>query len=353
MLAGRTFAVADYVLDDRPTRVVSTVGTLAELSEPAARWSRPSATRSPPARPATRWWSTSTCTGPTPRRRRSGPARSSRASSRTLPFAHDVRRIAVAVCPGEGRPVTYFTYRPVADGGVVEDDLVRGVHPMVGRRLDLWRLRDFHVTRIEAPEDVLLYECVARENPADRRLVALAQVRQLAVVRDETGRVTGLPHAERAVENCLEAIRRVRTSRGAAGSKLDTNHVWVQVWPIVEADLDQLATLQDKITPLSDGAGIVEVLAQGRVIGPDGAPPPSRSGSTPDRAPASRRPSRARPPSGSSPSTSTPPTSPAPAVAAWSTPTSWRACSPVRTARLVEHDLDDTARSCPSTGRRD
>ena len=95
------------------------------------------------------------------------------------------------MCPGAGRPVDYFTYRPVADGGVVEDDLVRGVHPMVGRRLDLWRLRDFDVTRIEAPEDVLLYDCVARENPADRRLVALAQVRQLAVVRDEEGRVTG------------------------------------------------------------------------------------------------------------------------------------------------------------------
>ena len=75
-------------------------------------------------------------------------------------------------------------------GGVAEDDLIRGVHPMVGRRLNLWRLRDFDVTRLEAPEDVLLYECVARENPADRRLVALAQVRQLAVVRDEDGAVT-------------------------------------------------------------------------------------------------------------------------------------------------------------------
>ena len=68
-----------------------------------------------------------------------------------------------------------------------EDDLVRGVHPMVGRRLNLWRLRNFDVTRVEAPEDVLLYECVAKENPQDRRLVALAQVRQLAVVRDDDG----------------------------------------------------------------------------------------------------------------------------------------------------------------------
>ncbi|MCW2735749.1 carboxyl transferase domain-containing protein [Nocardioides sp.] len=274
VLGGRTFAVADYVLDDRPTRVVSTEGILAELSDPgsglvAALGDQVS------ARPAGHevvidlylHWPQAP----------EAPEQASAELARivaTLPFAHDVRRIAVAVCPGGGTPVTYYTFRPVAGGGIVEDDLVRGVHPMVGRRLDLWRLRDFHVTRIEAPEDVLLYECVARENPADRRLVALAQVRQLAVVRDESGRVTGLPHAERAVENCLEAIRRVRTSRGAAGSKLDTNHVWVQVWPVVEADIEQLTTLQSKITPLTDGAGIEEVLAQGRVIGPDGTPFP-------------------------------------------------------------------------------
>ncbi len=185
----------------------------------------------------------------------------------------DVRRVAVAVCRGGNRPVEYFTFRPTEDG-VAEDRLIRGVHPMVARRLNLWRLREFDITRIDAPEDVLLYECVGRANPADRRLVALAQVRQLAVVRDDDGNVIALPHAERAVENCLEAIRRTRTARGAAGTKLDTNHVWVQVWPIVDADVDQLTALQTKITPLTDSAGIEEVLAQGRVAGPDGKPTP-------------------------------------------------------------------------------
>ncbi len=271
---GRTFAEADYVLDDRPTRVVSTVGTVAELRDPDSPLVT-AVSEEIAARAADQevvldlylHWPEAPDV----------PEQASAELARivgTLPLAHDVRRIAVAVCPGAGRSVTYFTLRPVVDDGIVEDDLVRGVHPMVGRRLDLWRLRDFHVTRVEAPEDVLLYECVARENPADRRLVALAQVRQLAVVRDEDGRVTGLPHAERAVENCLEAIRRVRASRGAAGSRLDTNHVWVQVWPVVEVDVGQLTTLQDKITPLTDGAGIEEVLAQGRVVGSDGRPTP-------------------------------------------------------------------------------
>jgi acetyl-CoA carboxylase carboxyltransferase component len=104
-------------------------------------------------------------------------------------------------------------------------------------------------------------------------LVALAQVRQLAVVRNEAGQVTGLPHAERAVENCLEAIRRVRTER-LDGAKLDLNHVWVHVWPVVEADLEQLTALQGKITPLTDGAGIAEVRAQGRIAGLDGTAVP-------------------------------------------------------------------------------
>src|SRR5699024_6048531 len=148
-----------------------------------------------------------------------------------------------------------------------EDALVRGFHPMVGRRLNLWRLSEFDVTRLDAPDDVLLYEAVARSNPADRRLIAMAQVRQMAVVRDDDGRIVGLPHAERAVEHCLEAIRRVRTERGSAGSRLDVNHVWVTVWPAIEADVEQLAALQDKITPLSEGAGLEEVLTQGRVYG--------------------------------------------------------------------------------------
>jgi acetyl/propionyl-CoA carboxylase alpha subunit/acetyl-CoA carboxylase carboxyltransferase component len=272
--AGRTFAVADYTLDDRPTRLVSTIGTIAELADKdstlTAAVAEEVAARNPGDAAVVDLYLHWPDAPETPEQTTEELAR----IVGELPFAHDVRRIAVAVCRGAGKPVNYFTYRPDADGGVVEDDLVRGVHPMVGRRLNLWRLRSFHVTRIEAPEDVLLYDCVARDNPSDRRLVALAQVRQLAVIRDDEGRVIGLPHAERAIENCLEAIRRARTARGAAGNKLDTNHVWVQVWPVVDADPEQLGALQGKITPLTDGAGIEEVLAQGRVAGPDGTATP-------------------------------------------------------------------------------
>ncbi|GAB2766299.1 biotin carboxylase N-terminal domain-containing protein [Nocardioides salsibiostraticola] len=265
----RPFVVASYTLDDRPTRLVSTVGTVAELDDPTSDLVAAVSEH-------VRGRGADQCVVDLylswPDAPESAEEMSERLSAlvAAVPAAQDVRRLSVAVCPGNGREVGYFAFRPTDDGGVVEDETTRGIHPMVGRRLNLWRLRNFHVTRVEAPQDVLLYECVARENPTDRRLVALAQVRQMSVVRDENGAVTSLPHAERAVEHCLEAIRRARVARGAAGAKWDMNHVWVHVWPVVEVDVAGLSALGTKIRPLTDGAGIEEVLAEGRVAVPGG-----------------------------------------------------------------------------------
>lgn len=272
--AGRPVVVAGYAVDDRPTRLVSTVGAVADLapgSDLVTTVVRHLAGRAG-GQDAVVDLYLSWADAP------ASPDEASeelRARLAGLPLGDDVRRVTVAVCSGAGdRHVGYYAFRPGADGVLEEDDLTRGVHPMVGRRLDLWRLRAFDITRVDAPEDVLLYDCVARENPADRRLVALAQVRQMSVVRDEDGTVTALPHAERAVENCLEAIRRERVARGAAGAKLDMNHVWVTVWPVVDLDLDALGALGTKISPLTDGAGVEEVLAQGRLANPGGEPVP-------------------------------------------------------------------------------
>ena len=237
----RPFVVCDYTLDDRPTHLVTTLGTLDELADPQARDGLvESVTAQVEAAPEGHesvvdlylaW----------PEAPQSPDEASARLAELlvSVPFAKRVRRVAIAVCPGGDRPVSYFSFRPGPDG-VVEDDLVRGVHPMVGRRLNLWRLRNFRITRLDAPEDVLLYHCVAEDNEADQRLVALAQIRQFAIVRDQDGEVVSLPHAERAVASCLEAIRRARTSPELNGAQLDMNHVWLHIWPVVDAQLSEL-----------------------------------------------------------------------------------------------------------------
>ncbi len=266
-VAGRAVATADYRLDERDSHLVSTTGTVEELSSESDLSSALTALVADrgegqeavvdlyvhwPAMPE-------------------DPDEASAVLADRLarmPFAAQVRRVAVGVVPDDTREVGYFTFRPQPDGSMAEDRPVRDVHPMVGRRLNLWRLRDFELTRLEAPEDVLLLHAVAAGNPRDQRLVALAQVRQLVVVRDEQGRVTGLPHIERALANCLEAVRRARTSLGG-GSRLDTNQVWLHIWPPVEADLDQLTALQGKVAPMTAGAGIEEVRIEGAVAGPN------------------------------------------------------------------------------------
>ena len=266
-VAGRAVATAEYRLDERDSHLVSTTGTLDELTADTklSRTLATLVTDRPPGHEAVvdlyvHW----------PHLPDDAEEAAAELADRLarMPFAADVRRVAVGVVPDDTREVGYFTFRPEPDGTMAEDRPVRDVHPMVGRRLNLWRLRDFELTRLEAPEDVLLLHAVAAGNPQDQRLVALAQVRQLIVVRDDDGKVTGLPHIERALANCLEAVRRARASLGG-GSRLDTNHVWLHIWPPVEADLDQLTALQGKVAPMTAGAGIEEVRIQGAIAGPN------------------------------------------------------------------------------------
>ncbi|GAB2672435.1 ATP-binding protein [Thalassiella azotivora] len=277
---GRATAVADYVLDGRATHLVTTVGRVDEL-DPDGPLTRALTDRVAAATAGhevvvdlyLHWPDAPTDADALASRLaavldRSGAVRGA-------------RRVVVGVVPGGGRPVMYATFRPDRDGsevadpsaGLVEDTLVRGVHPMVGRRLDLWRLRNFEITRLDAPEDVLLYHCAAPGNPADQRLVALAQIRELAVVRDADGHVSGLPHVQRAVASCLESIRQAKATLATGAARLDMNHVWLHIWPVVEAPLEELTALKRTISPLTAGVGIEELVAQGRVAAADGVHP--------------------------------------------------------------------------------
>ena len=90
-------------------------------------------------------------------------------------FPRSIRRIVVAVAgPGRGQGMAgmqHFTYRP-SGNAYEEEKLYRGIHPMMGERLHLWRLSNFKIERLPSVEDVYLLHAVARENPKDERLFA-------------------------------------------------------------------------------------------------------------------------------------------------------------------------------------
>jgi acetyl/propionyl-CoA carboxylase alpha subunit/acetyl-CoA carboxylase carboxyltransferase component len=177
-----------------------------------------------------------------------------------------VRRVAVAVGSRAGADVHHFTFRPGGEG-FEEERVTRELHPMIARRLHLWRLANFELTRVPAAEDVHLFHCAARENPSDERLVALAEVRDLTPVRDAAGRLTALPEPERVLAACLDGIRRVQARR-PPDRRLYGNRVLLYVWPSTEVPIDELRAFTRTLAPITAGLGLEEVLIEARVPAP-------------------------------------------------------------------------------------
>ncbi len=110
-----------------------------------------------------------------------------------------VRRVAIVAADPDA-VTEVFTFRRPGDEGVrpywmagdgsdaatfEEDVKFRGLHPMIARRVQMWRLENFDIRRLPSSGEVHLFDCVGRENPSDERLVAVAEVRDLTPVRDE------------------------------------------------------------------------------------------------------------------------------------------------------------------------
>ncbi|HEX3784114.1 MAG TPA: carboxyl transferase domain-containing protein [Pseudonocardiaceae bacterium] len=175
------------------------------------------------------------------------------------PLPRQVRRLTTTVA-GSGGAVMHqhFTFRP-STTGMTEERLIRGLHPYIAQRMQLERLRRFDLTRLpSADEEVYLFQCVARENPSDDRLVAFAQVRDLTELREHDGRLVALPTAEDTIAACLDSIRRAQSRRPAKG-RFPTNRIVVYVWPPSEITRAELETIAARVLPTTAGAGLEEI----------------------------------------------------------------------------------------------
>jgi acetyl/propionyl-CoA carboxylase alpha subunit/acetyl-CoA carboxylase carboxyltransferase component len=200
------------------------------------------------------------------------------------PLPERVDRITTTVAGGGGAVMYHhFTFRRGAAGAVLagrgaagaaaagfgEDRLIRGLHPRVAERMQLERLQEFDLTRLpSADEEVYLFKCVARANPADERLVAMAQVRDLTPLREADGRLVSLPAAEDTLAACLDAIRNVQAQR-PANKRFDTNRVVIYVWPPSDLTMDEVNLVVQRVLPTTTGAGLEETLFLGRQRDPE------------------------------------------------------------------------------------
>ena len=196
----------------------------------------------------------------------------------TVDLPSTVRRVTVSVTvtPGDGdtleRPsVEHLTFGRTADG-YVERRYLRGIHPLIASRLNLWRFEKFDLTRLPTQENgVYLFNGIAHDFPDDSRLFALAEVRDLTPNRDASGAVTALPELEEVLASCLGEIRRARA--GFAPDVVpDWNRVILTIWPVVDVPIAELTPVIRRLAATTDSLGIEQVTVQARVAQPEGEP---------------------------------------------------------------------------------
>ncbi len=189
-----------------------------------------------------------------------------------VPTPLALERVVIAVAePRRGRgmsAIDLFTFRP-GPTGLVEDEVLRDLHPMMGHRLRLWRLREFDLERLPSTEDIYMFRGVARANAEDERLFALAEVRDLTALRDEGGRVVALPELERVIVSVLEAIRAFQARR-PLHRRLMWNRVVLHAWPVIELHPDEVRALVQRAASGTAGLGLELVAIQGRLRENDG-----------------------------------------------------------------------------------
>ncbi|MFC7529805.1 carboxyl transferase domain-containing protein [Actinoplanes sp. GCM10030250] len=178
-------------------------------------------------------------------------------TARSLPAR--IRRVTTTVAGRSGAVMHHhFTFRP-SSTGLTEERLIRGLHPYIAQRMQLERLRKFDLTRLpSADEEIYLFQCVARENPADDRLVAFAQVRDLTELRDHDGRLVALPTTEDTIATCLDSIRRAQMQR-PSDKRFPTNRIVLYVWPPVSLTRAEMEMIARRVAPTTAGAGLEEI----------------------------------------------------------------------------------------------
>ena len=185
-------------------------------------------------------------------------------------FPRLIQRIVVAVggsANGHGTgDMQHFTYRP-CENTYKEKRLYRGLHPMMGKRLHLWRLANFKIDRLPSTEDVYLFHGVARDNPKDERLFAVAEVRDVTPVRDDSGHIVHLPHLERMFAEAVTSIRHYQ-SRRSSHERLYWNRILLYVWPPLRLEPDELHNIMQRLAPSTEDLGLEQVVVNTRIPHP-------------------------------------------------------------------------------------
>jgi hypothetical protein len=161
---GQQFVTGEYELGGKRLHLIATMGALSELAACLANVAGQAAVVADPTNLVVDLYLSSGDASADP----DSVASMLAEALADVPALVIGRRVTVTVCDQTGAQLQ-FTFRP-SQGRLEEERVIRGIHPMIGQRFDLWRLKNFKGTQLPATEDTYLFHCVALDNPADERM---------------------------------------------------------------------------------------------------------------------------------------------------------------------------------------
>ena len=160
--------------------------------------------------------------------------------------------------------VRHLTFRRGGDG-FEEDRLYRTMHPMMGRRLELWRLQNFDLEPVPSVEDVYVLRGTAHENPRDERLFVLAEVRDFTAVRDASARSSACPSWSGCTWRRSTPSAGCRATGRPTGAWSGTGSCSTCGHPSTSARAE-ISALVQQLAPAVEGLGLEKVAVHGRLV---------------------------------------------------------------------------------------
>ncbi len=143
--------------------------------------------------------------------------------------------------------------------------LLRDIHPEAARRLELWRLAEFELTRLPSDERIFAFLGRARSNPADERVFVLAEVQSVPhqdASESSDGYLMEFEHAY------FEALRVLRDEQARRPSRRrhEWNHLGFYLRQPVRLDRQQFLELAGPLAPYARGLGIQEITIRAKLL---------------------------------------------------------------------------------------
>jgi acetyl/propionyl-CoA carboxylase alpha subunit/acetyl-CoA carboxylase carboxyltransferase component len=256
LLDGQPVFVARYPDDDQVRTLVAWLGPLTELARARAAIVRRVASADGPVALDIYGWEVESTEAIVP------PA----ARLEALDLPPSVDRVVFVIGLGDesyAGTAPSRTFRATGEG-FREDELLRGLHPMVAERLEIGRLANFELTRIGASADVHVFSGVGKGQPGDRRVFVYGEVRDLTTARDDAGHVVAVPQLERIVAEALASLRSVRMAQSPR-ERNEGNRLELFVWPTLAMSNDELMRMVQKLAPSTVGLGLEQVRVNARL----------------------------------------------------------------------------------------